>query len=358
MCDDTGIFQHAVHAVPDRAHGYCVDDNARALLLATALEGDGEAPFPDAMTMRFASFVQHAWNPGSGRFRNFMGFDRRWLEETGSEDSHGRTLWALGAAGNGVAARRDWAAALFSEALPVVEQFRSPRAWAFTLLGLAHHRRGRPGDVAARRLQRLLADRLLSILSAAETEGWAWFEDGLAYDNARLPEALLATATSADRIDCAEAGLRSLRWLVAVQTAGSGLFRPVGSDSFGTGRTAPHPFDQQPLEAAATVAACLAGWHVEGGDFWATEAERAFAWFGGANDLRTPLVDPLTGACRDGLHADRANENCGAESVLSHLLAQADTHRLRALMGLCRSQNGAARRPPGTGRPQTMIRRL
>ena len=351
MCDDTGIFQHAIHSVPDRSHGYCVDDNARALLLAVALEGKTEGErLSDAMAMRFASFVQHAWNPDAGRFRNFMSFDRRWLEETGSEDSHGRTLWALGA----VAAcreqtpRRDWAAALFAEALPVVESFRSPRAWAFTLLGLAHYRLRAPRDPAIRRMQGLLADRLLTILTAVETDDWVWFETGLAYDNARLPEALLVTAASADRPDCAAAGLRSLRWLAAVQTAPSGVFRPVGSDTFGSGRRPPHPFDQQPLEAAATIAACLAAWRADGDSRWVVEAERAYGWFGGTNDLHTPLVDPRSGACRDGLHPDRANENRGAESVLSYHLAMADMRTLSALAGARHREVGLTHLPVET----------
>jgi hypothetical protein len=96
MCDDTGLFQHAIHDLPDRSHGYCVDDNARALLLSCALGTGGEVPLPETLTARFAAFLQHAWNPDVGRFRNFMGFDRRWLDDAGSEDSHGRALWALG----------------------------------------------------------------------------------------------------------------------------------------------------------------------------------------------------------------------------------------------------------------------
>ena len=138
MCDDTGLFQHAVHSVPDRSHGYCVDDNARALLLACALNNPGEQRLSEVLTARFAAFVQHAWNPDTGRFRNFMGFNRTWLEDKGSEDSHGRTLWALGEAARGDASpsRRRWAAALFAKALTTAESFGSPRAWVFTLLGL------------------------------------------------------------------------------------------------------------------------------------------------------------------------------------------------------------------------------
>jgi hypothetical protein len=330
MCDDTGLFQHAVHAVPDRAHGYCVDDNARALLLACSLNDRGEGRLPDVMVARFAAFVQHAWNPDTRRFRNFMSFDRRWLEDVGSEDSHGRALWALGASAHRDASpsRRRWAVGLFAQALPSVEGFSSPRAWAFTLLGLDGYCAAMPDDPAAERMRTLLAGRLVACLAATETGDWVWFEDGLAYDNARLSQALIVTGRSTGASDQVAAGLRSLTWLVAEQTAPAGCFRPVGSDSFGDLRKRPRAFDQQPLEAAATISACLAasGTNAEGD--WEGEAERAFAWFLGDNDLAVPLVDLDTGSCRDGLHPDRANENRGAESVLSYLLGLAEMRRM------------------------------
>jgi len=193
MCDDTGLFQHAVLSVPDRSHGYCVDDNARALLLACALNEPGEQPLPEILTASFAAFVQHAWNPDTRRFRNFMGFNRTWLEGSGSEDSHGRTLWALGecARRDASLSRRRWAAALFVEALPTAESFRSPRAWAFTLLGLDAYCATAPDDLRAREARHFLAGKLMSILASVETSQWVWFEEGLAYDNARLPQALM-----------------------------------------------------------------------------------------------------------------------------------------------------------------------
>ncbi|MDB5480616.1 MAG: glycosyltransferase [Caulobacteraceae bacterium] len=329
MCDDTGLFQHAVHSVPDRAHGYCVDDNARALLLACSL-GQGERRLPDDLIARFAAFVQHAWNPDTRAFRNFMSFDRRWLEDVGSEDSHGRTLWALGACalGDVSPSRRRWAASLFLEALPSVEAFSSPRAWAFTLLGLDAYCAATGGKGAAGWMRRLLAARLTACLADTETWDWVWFEDGLAYDNARLPQALIATGHATGAPAQVAAGLRALAWLIPRQTAPAGHFRPVGSDSFGELRKPPRPFDQQPLEAAATISACLAAARVEAETDWTIdwmgEAQRAFAWFLGENDLATPLVDVATGSCRDGLHPDRANENRGGESVLSYLLGLAE----------------------------------
>ena len=330
MCDDTGLFQHAVHSVPDRLHGYCVDDNARALLLACALNEPGEERLPDQLTARFAAFVQHAWNPDTGRFRNFMGFDRTWLEQQGSEDSHGRTLWALGecARSDASASRRRWAAGLFAQALPAVKSFRSPRAAAFTLLGLDAYCAVLPDDRRARDVRRALADGLMSSLEAVETPDWLWFEESLAYDNARLPQALIVTGMATRAPGYVDAGLRSLRWLMTLQTASTGHFRPVGTAGFGEHRTLPRAFDQQPVEATATIAACLSALRADDDIKWKTAANSVFSWFLGSNDLSVSLVDTDTGSCRDGLHPDRANENRGGESVVCYLLALAEIRQL------------------------------
>ena len=331
LCDSTGILQHAAHSIPDRSHGYCVDDNARALLFASALPNLGEAHLTETTTAGFAAFIQHAWNPDTRRFRNFMSYDRRWLEESGSEDSHGRTLWALAecACEDTDSSRRRWAAALFKTALPAVEQFSSPRAWAFSLLGLDAHCRLDGGDVLANRVRRRLADRLMALFSETETRDWVWFEDLLAYDNARLPQALIQTGLTTHTPLYVEVGLRSLRWLMSLQTTSSGYFRPVGTKSFGKLRQKPEAFDQQPVEAAAAIAACLAAWRADNGAEWSLGATRAFGWFVGENDLQTTLIDPDTGSCSDGLHPDRPNENKGAESVLSYLLGLVDIRQFK-----------------------------
>jgi glycosyltransferase involved in cell wall biosynthesis len=330
MCDDTGLFQHAVHSVPDRSHGYCVDDNARALLLACALNNPGEQRLSEVLTARFAAFVQHAWNRDTRRFRNFMSFNRAWLEDSGSEDSHGRTLWALGecARRDASPSRRLWASALFAEALSTAETFRSPRAWAFTLLGLGSYCAVTSDDLRAQEVRRFLADRLMSALAAVETQDWVWFEEGLAYDNARLSQALMLTGMATQTPAYVDTGLRSLQWLMTRQTAPEGHFRPVGTAGFGDKRQHPRAFDQQPVEATATIAACLTAWRANGHAEWEAIATNVFAWFLGSNDLSVALVDLHTGSCRDGLHPDRANENRGGESVVSYLLGLAEIRQL------------------------------
>jgi glycosyltransferase involved in cell wall biosynthesis len=332
LCDSTGILQHAVHSVPDRAHGYCVDDNARALLFASVLPNSGEAPLSSEITARFAAFIQHAWNPDTRRFRNFMSYERRWLEESGSEDSHGRTLWALAecARNDADSSRRRWAVALFKTALPVVEGFSSPRAWAFSLLGLDAYCTLEVGDLFANDMRKVLADRLMKLFLASQCEGWRWFEDVLAYDNARLSQALIQTGLATHTSQYVEVGLRSLRWLISLQTTSSGYFRPVGSKSFGKIRHRPDSFDQQPVEACATISACLAAWRADKDAEWLAGATRAFGWFLGENDLQTALIDADTGSCSDGLHPDRPNENKGAESVLSYLIGQVEMRQFMA----------------------------
>jgi hypothetical protein len=291
------------------------------------------------MTSSFAAFVQHAFNADIKRFRNFMSFDRRWLEEHGSEDSHGRTLWALGTTARHDASspRRHWAAALFASALPAVEGFASPRAWAFTLLGLDDYCIAMPDDRSAADLRSRLAERLDVLFGQVATADWVWFEEGLSYDNARLSEAMIRVGKSTGRSAYVAIGLQTLDWLIAAQTTAAGLFRPVGTDGFHDVRKPPRKFDQQPVEAAATIAACLAAFRASGDRRWATEAHRAFAWFLGHNDLSTPLVDPETGSCRDGLHPDRRNENRGAESVLSYLLGLVDMRTLERMIAAGKS---------------------
>lgn len=342
LCDSTGISQHAVHNIPDRAHGYCIDDNARALLLGVAMAHSGEQPLAETLTNRFAAFIQHAWNPDTQRFRNFMSYDRKWLEPQGSEDSHGRALWALGecALNDTNAARREWARDLFRRAVVTTANFTSPRADAFALAGLNAYLWAEPNDSALAGHRILLADRLLDAVERTAPQGrpggmtWCWFEDVLAYDNARLPQALLQTAAATGNANYRRAGLRTLRWLARTQTAPSGCFRPVGSRSFGREREHPLPFDQQPLEAWASISAYLAAWRIEGDAKWVVEANRAFDWFSGGNDLRENLIDAATGGCCDGLHPDRKNLNQGAESCLSYLHSLVEMREMQRLIAV------------------------
>lgn len=331
MSDSTGIFQHAIFSVPWYEHGYCTDDNARALLLTVMLEELGELP-PELRLCRsaYAGFLHHAFVRSGGRFRNFLGFDRNWLEEQGSEDSHGRALWALGAVIGRTRSEslRAWAAPLFETALPAVENFTSPRAWAFAVLGLHEYLRALEGDLWAARMREKLANRLFALLRQNASDEWLWFEDIVAYDNARLCHALILTGRWTSNQPMKDAGLQSLRWLTDHQRGKGGVFRPVGSEGFWFRGASPAEYDQQPIEAAAAVSACIEAYNTTEDPFWRNEARRAFDWFLGSNDLGVVLYDPATGGCRDGLHANRANQNQGAESTLAFWLALAELREL------------------------------
>lgn len=325
MTDDTGLLQHGIFSVPDRDHGYCVDDNARALILmcraATAGLADGDEIA--RLSSVYAAFVQHAWNPDRRLFRNFMGFDRQWRESEGSEDSNGRTLWALGtaAAQGHDRATRDWAIHLFDHAIALAERLGSPRAQAFAGLGAAEVLAAHPGHAAARAALEATGDLLHRLLVAARRPDWAWFEAVLAYDNARLPEALIRAGQGLDRPEFTACGLETLAWIREQQTNAAGAFRPVGTDSFGRAYAAPLPFDQQPLEAQAMIDACLAAHAATGDAGWVEGARQAYGWFVGENDLGLSLVERQGGGCHDGLMPHGVNRNQGAESILALQLA-------------------------------------
>jgi len=335
LTDDTGMLQHAIFTIANRREGYTTDDNARALifsLLLEQMEGErmpqdraenSDSPRPHSAGL-YLAFLEHAFNPAKGRFKNFLRYDRRWNEPVGSEDCHGRTVWALGAVlgrsqDHGL---RGAAGRLFEFSLPAVVEFNSPRAWAYTLLGIREYLNSYPGDRDAQKVQFTLSRRLLQMYESIRQPDWKWFESVLAYGNARLSQSMLLVGSACGDDRMISAGLESLDWLMEMQRCDAhGHFVPIGSQGFYRQHGEKARFDQQPLEAAGAVSACLQAYSVTGDSRWRKEAWSAFNWFLGNNDLQLPLYDSATGGCRDGLHPDRANENQGAESTLSFLMA-------------------------------------
>lgn len=327
MTDDTGMLQHAIFSVPNTREGYTTDDNARALIVSTRLDEslayESREEYPN-LSRRYLAFLWLAFHADTGRFRNFLGYDRKWLEDVGSEDSHGRALWALGTVlGHSQnAGLRGAAGRLFEAAVPAALAFSSPRAWAFSILGMQAYLDWFPGDRAIQGARNTLANRLLDIYERSHSENWHWFEKSLSYSNARLPQALILAGWRSDNQRMIAAGIESLEWLVAAQHRGDrDIFVPIGSSGVFTEGAEKARFDQQPVEACATVSACLEVYRLTHGEQWREEAHRVFRWFLGKNDLQVPLYDATTGGCRDGLHPDRVNENQGAESTLSFLMA-------------------------------------
>ncbi|GLH69946.1 glycosyl transferase [Geothrix rubra] len=329
MSDGTGILQHATFTVPNFHEGYCTDDNARAFILCNLLdELGGRSPTEglDRLATSCLAFLAAALNPVTGRFRNFMSHGRHWLEESGSEDSHARALWAAGtgAGRSRNEGHRKLSALLFERGLPVTGSFSSPRAWAFTLLGIHEYLRRFPGHVQAEAARERLTARLVRLWEDCATENWPWFEPTATYDNARLSQALLLSGQHMPHPRALEIGLKSLGWLASVQKTQAGHFRPIGSDGFYERDGGHAYFDQQPVEAQAMVSACLEAFRATQDAGWSREAKRAFEWFLGRNDLGLPLYDSSTGGCGDGLHRDRVNENQGAESTLAFHLSLAE----------------------------------
>lgn len=318
MSDSTGMYQHSLYSMPDHRHGYCIDDNARALMLLTQLP-NLDAATRDGWMSVYGGFVQYAWNPGERRFRNFMGYDRAWREDTGSEDSNGRTLWSLGVTARDAheVKHRQWASSLFDETASLTFELGSPRAWAFGMLGASAMYAAHPGHELARSILTRYGDELVALVEDARRPDWTWFEIVLAYDNCRLPEALIRAGLALDRADFVKVGLDTLDWVVGQQTSAEGRFRPVGSDSFGRPYAAPLPYDQQPLEASATIDACAAAFSATGDPRWVEEANRAYRWFLGVNDLDLPVASGADGGCFDGLRPTGLNRNQGAESILA-----------------------------------------
>jgi glycosyltransferase involved in cell wall biosynthesis len=322
MTDETGMLQHSVFTVPNYREGYTTDDNARALMVSALLEDAGSGIAFD-LASRYLAFVWYAFNTQTGRFRNVMDYQRRWQEDSISDDSHGRTLWSLGTVlGRSTSpALHNMAGWMFEQALPAILNTTSPRAWAFALIGTHEYLRRFAGDRKANQVREELANRLLTMYKSNRTDEWRWFEDKLTYCNAALPQALIMSGRWIPNAEMVEAGFESLNWLADVQHSEpeGGHFVPIGSNGFYKRGGERARFDQQPVEAQAMVSACLEAYNSSGDKRWHKEARRAFEWFLGRNDLGIPIYDPTTGGCRDGLHPDRPNENQGAESLLAFL---------------------------------------
>lgn len=322
LTDDTGIFQHALFTVPNYAHGYTTDDNARALLVSNLLEQLGIKTVKD-LTYRYLAFLGYAFNDQTGRFRNFMDYQRRWLEDTGSEDSLGRSLLALGTylRHSNTAVQSNTAGWLYEQALPAILATTSPRAWAFCLVGIYEYLQKFAGDRRANNVRDELANRIFALYKQNSSKEWNWFEQELSYCNPVLSQALILSGISMKNKKMLKGGVDSLAWLADIQHSKEGYFVPVGSNGFYKRGGECARFDQQPVEAQAMISASIAAYDATGDPKWKEEAFNAFEWFLGNNDLNLMIYDPITGGCRDGLHPDRVNENQGSESTLAYLQA-------------------------------------
>ncbi len=335
LTDDTGMLQHAKFTVPNRAHGYCVDDNARALIVAVRAHAlDRTDTSLTDLSSIYLSFLDDAFDPETGRFRNFMSYERKWLETVGSEDSHGRALWGLGVmAGRGHnPGQVALATNLFRDALPALEDFSDSRAIAFPILGIQAYLSRNDDDQQVRELMKSLGDRLTERFRRFATKDWQWHESEVNYDNGRLPEALMACGRLTGDNDMVSLGIDILEWLRDIQIDPSGgWFAPVGNQGWFPKSGSKAQYDQQPLEAAAMIGASHEAYACTQHEEWVQLALTCYNWFLGKNDQQMKLYDHANGGCRDGLMSDGVNENQGAESTLSYLTSLLAIYNLRGL---------------------------
>ncbi|MFW6139242.1 MAG: glycosyltransferase, partial [Spirochaetota bacterium] len=347
LTDSTGILQHAKFTVPNRLHGYTTDDNARGLIaVLTAQDVLLQEELLEVMAGKYLSFLGYAFNKNTGRFCNFMTFQRTWMEEIGSEDSHGRALWGLGTA---VALSKQeghvaMATSLFESSLAAFEQFNSLRAWAFTLMGISAYRKRFYGDSSARRVERELSERIYNLYKDNADRQWPWPEEVLTYANAKIPHALILAGKDLEREEIMKAGLKMLDWLCKIQKDPAGHFVPIGNHGWYNKNGSRSRFDQQPIEAEAMVGALCAAYEATGDERWIVEANNCFDWFIGRNDHQAPLYDYITGGCRDGLTAEGLNQNEGAESTLAWLLSLITMYTLREIRTISMAEKTAEKK--------------
>lgn len=322
LTDGTGILQHAKFSLPNRHEGYCLDDNARALIAALMGRHLHPGIWLENAANTYLSFIYHCQRE-DGLFRNFMGYDRRFLEKVGSEDSFGRAVWSVGYAMahplNG--AFYSLAKEIFDRATPQLPAIQSPRSIAFAMMGIYHALRRNPGDENLLNLMHELRMRLCDFYHACSDASWRWFEDCFTYCNGILPLALFHSLELMPDETVQEVALESTRFLEEV-TLADGFCRPIGCESFYSKGEERSVFDQQPVDVYAKVLLFLQAWRVTGKERFYKNALLCNSWFYGKNELRLPLYDTETGGCCDGLTATGVNQNQGAESTLACLIAR------------------------------------
>ena len=330
MTDNTGILQHAFFTVPNRDHGYSLDDNARALVTSCLYYDLRKDDGIIKAIKIYLAFIYHAYNYEKERFRNLMSYNRTWLEEIGSEDSHARALWGLGVAVNLAPEKpiRDMATRIFGDSITSVESFTSPRAWSFALLGISHYLEILSGDAGVRKIQESLAEKLYSLYKKTFKPDWPWFEEKLTYANASLSHGLIVAGQRISRLDMLNAGISSLEWLIERQISPEGHISIIGNEKWYSKNGDKSKFDQQPIETMNLIIACATVYKCTGDEKWIDNARKCFSWFLGQNDLGAQLYNYQTGGCKDGLHSLGTNANEGAESTLAWLISLITMYKL------------------------------
>ncbi|MDD2299994.1 MAG: glycosyltransferase family 4 protein [Fermentimonas sp.] len=321
MTDDTGMLQHARYSIPNRSHGYCTDDNARALLLSVMLQNDVQnVDELNRLTSIYLSFIDYSFNPEKNKFRNFMNYSRDWLDEEGTEDSSGRAIWALGytSALTNMSNFFLHSNNIFKMGLGAARRLTHPRSLAYASLGLTYHAKAyhEPEVVG---LLKEVAGKLYSWFDKTIDNDWMWHDEKVTYGNSRIPQALIFAGWYLKDDKMAKRGIKILDWLIDKQF-NEGIFSPIGNNGWLTPNKKAQ-FDQQPVEASGMIDACLLAELYTKDKKYGSYALKAFSWFTGDNDIGESLYDFSTGGCRDGIMPNGVNLNQGAESTISWLMA-------------------------------------
>ncbi|NOY97463.1 MAG: glycosyltransferase [Chlorobi bacterium] len=322
LTDSTGIIQHAKFSTPNFKEGYCLDDNARALLLAVMAYQWEKDPVALELCPTYLSYIHYMQND-DGSFRNFLSFKREFMEKTGSEDSFGRAAWALGYLLNNAPndSYYQMGNALFFNSSPHFEKLKSIRAIAYTIIGICHYLNKAPSDDKMTGLLQNLIYKLTGQYQKYSSPDWKWFEHSLTYDNGILPLALLHSTKILQDDKITSIGLESMDFLTRLSFK-DGHLSVIGNKKWYMKGRERSQFDQQPIDVMAMVLMYQQAFYLTKEKVFLDKLNQSFMWFLGENDLRMKLFDYESKGCCDGLESDGVNRNQGAESTLAFWISQ------------------------------------
>ncbi len=321
LTDDTGIIQHANFGIPNLKEGYCLDDNSRALLMVLMAYRQKKNSFALDLSPVYLSYINYMQNP-DGTFRNFLSFSRNFLDKVGSEDSFGRTIWALGYLLDNAPndAYYQNGKSIFFNASRNFEKLKSVRGIANTIVGISYYLMSNPADDSMAERLKNLSYRLIKDYEENSTSDWKWFEPLLAYDNGMIPFALLHSAERLKDSKITEIALETMNFLTKI-TLKDGYFSAIGNEKWYKKGGERSMFAQQPVDALAMVLMYHQAFHLTKDKEYLSKLFSCFMWFLGENDLRMNLFDFETKGCCDGFESYGVNRNQGAESSLAYLIS-------------------------------------
>ncbi|HLR38055.1 MAG TPA: glycosyltransferase family 4 protein [Chitinophagaceae bacterium] len=321
LTDDTGIIQHAKFGIPNLKEGYCLDDNARALLMVLMVYRESKSNVALKMAPIYLSYIYYMQNK-DGSFRNFLSFSRAFLDKKGSEDSFGRTIWGLGylLAYPPNDAYYQAGKEIFFHAVPNFEKLQSIRAIANVIVGISYYLRTHSDDHLLTEILRSLTAKLIEHYDENSDPEWKWFESSLTYDNGMLPLALLHSAEILEDAETKEVAMASMNFLTE-KTLSSGYLSIIGNEKWYKKGEERSLFAQQPIDALAMVLMFHQAFLLTHNNEYLDKLFTCFMWFLGENDIGMSLFDFETKGCCDGIDSHGVNRNQGAESTLAYLIS-------------------------------------